>query len=371
MRLSMKSIGMAFISLASVILVSSNSFAKAQGGRDGGGGNVVVCEGKPALVLDYYNAILPTGSGKIPNLVNIDGLTEEQTVAFFLDQLGPYLGARNTLEDTLKLIGPIDTWTAAKLKDFDDAQEPYDLPEGCVRKTGAFRQNPADFASPPEMFVDPRILPLLSPSQRGVLRMHEALYYSVALDLSRYSDGDPSTATPIGARRLIRELLMQDRDFDKISKLANEVGIDWENSPTFSWGVSKRFSGEYSVFKDFENAGNNPNSKSKVSVAIDPSTYLVTIANSSIDSLPNTLTFDCSYKALADSLRSHQASGMDDPNRYLECKSKSTDPVGKKDRLILNVFFKSSGEKYRDYLGFTFKRGEKSSWDFVEPIKDK
>jgi len=149
------------------------------GGEVSHGGLVVSCEGKPAVTLDYYNADLPSIGGGA-SLVDLSRLTEDQVVQWVRERLihstlGPL--SVTQFDEALAAIGPTNSWIAADLKSIDDAKEPYLLPTGCVKMTGAIRQDST-------VYGDPVTLALLDPTQKGLLRAHEALYYASNQDNS-------------------------------------------------------------------------------------------------------------------------------------------------------------------------------------------
>ena len=195
----------------------------AQGGSYGGGGNVVLCEGQPAEVLDYYNAKLPTladfKNGKTRQLIDLSKMDEEETVKMIYEKLGPFLTFRGQLKNALKRIGPMQNWIAADLKQVDDSAEPYMLPKTCSRATAAFRQNPVNHGiDPVTMYVDPSIEALLSPSQKGILRLHEAFYLISSLP----SIWPRHTSTEV--RHLMRELLKKESDVQALKRFIGEIG---------------------------------------------------------------------------------------------------------------------------------------------------
>ena len=93
-------------------LFSLHGFAKT-GGSYGGGGNVVACENEPAVVLDYYNAVLPDLNEFKKNIkheiIDISNLTEEETIQKVSEQLGSMLKFRIYLKKAIETIGPIDS----------------------------------------------------------------------------------------------------------------------------------------------------------------------------------------------------------------------------------------------------------------------
>lgn len=145
---------------------------ESQAGRESHGGNVVICKGAPAVILDYYHATLPTLGNQPPQLIDITGRSSEQAIEAVmnrLDSLGFFTFKKQILT-ALEQIGPMKNWISADLKQVDDSNEPYFLPAGCERRTAAIRQSGV------VMYGDPAIINLLSPAQQGLLMLHEALY---------------------------------------------------------------------------------------------------------------------------------------------------------------------------------------------------
>jgi len=192
------------------LLVLSH-FAFAVDGREGHGGITVFCNGQPPVLLDYFNASLPTIDGPRPDLLPIEGLSEEETIALFnakLDKLG-FNDFRLQIEEALKKVGPINTWIASDLKQMDDSNQPYNLPPGCEPRTAAIRQKYNI------MYGDPTVIKALSPAQRGVLRWHEAVYWKV----NNGSWGNPDESSE-GVRVFMREFL---KSVSTKENLANEI----------------------------------------------------------------------------------------------------------------------------------------------------
>ena len=182
----------------------------AHAGFGAHGGNVVQCQGKPAVVLDYYHAGLPTIGEMAPELVDFSGLSAEQTteavVKLIRDQ---YFGKfADQLEENLVKIGPIKKWIQADLKQVDDANEPYLLPASCVRKTAAVRQQNVI------MYGDAAVIGSLYPAQQGLLLVHEALYLLSGQETSE------------SVRSLMRELLQRKPAREILRSAIHQVGGD-------------------------------------------------------------------------------------------------------------------------------------------------
>lgn len=178
-------------------------------GREGHGGITVFCDGQMPVTLDYFNASLPTVNGPRPDLLAVDGLSEDQTIELLkskLTQLG-FDDFKRQVEEGLKAVGPIDTWIASNLKDMEDSNEPYHLPPGCRPRTAAIRQN---FGV---MYGDPEVIAALSPAQRGLLRWHEAVYWHV--NFVRIETRNESSE---GVRVFMREFLKRNSAYQDLAK---------------------------------------------------------------------------------------------------------------------------------------------------------
>ena len=157
-----------------VFLLTARAFASDGVGAHGG--NVILCQGKPTVTLDYYNAALPTPLGPA-DIIDVESMTFDQVVEFFSNRLvGTALGLK--LERAAEVLGKFNSWRVADIKDIDDANEPYIPAPNCERKTGAIRQG--DF-----IYLDRTILPQLSQAQRALLYLHELLYFIKGGDSSQ------------------------------------------------------------------------------------------------------------------------------------------------------------------------------------------
>jgi len=138
--------------------------------KTGNGGNIIRCSGQLPVVLDFYNATIPTLGAPAPTLVDISQYTSDQVVDFFKFRFTSFPYFQHQFEDALKAVGPMDTWLSANLKNTKDANETYHLPQGCSQEQAAVRQGTV-------MYGDPDIINSLVPAQKGLLLVHEALYY--------------------------------------------------------------------------------------------------------------------------------------------------------------------------------------------------
>jgi hypothetical protein len=186
-------------SLWNLVLVSS-----AWAGIGTHGGNVVVCDRGEPLVLDYYHATLPTLSGGRPTLISTDRMSQDEVVALIVRRLSNSVFALE-FEAALAKLGSPEGWIATSLQQVPDSDEPYILPPGCQRLTGAARQGE-------EMYVDPQIYRELSPAQRGFLIAHEALYFA----------SKQGTSTHV--RELMRVLLASRDDTPAFVRAVQKLG---------------------------------------------------------------------------------------------------------------------------------------------------
>jgi hypothetical protein len=183
--------------LFAISLFGAFSTAAQAGGDVGNGGNTVTCVGEPAVLLDYYQATLPTDrepSG--PALIEVQSADPGAVLKTIRKRLGdasPLFAYR--FEQALGKLGPLDTWLNTNLKDAGDSGEPFPLPKNCMRGQVAIRQQET-------MFKDPVEQSKLSSGQLDLLQAHEALYYLA-------EQKGFSTSAPV--RVLIRQLL--DKEF--------------------------------------------------------------------------------------------------------------------------------------------------------------
>jgi hypothetical protein len=177
------------IALSIASLSAAPSFAGETGTH---GGNTVSCRGKPTVLLDYYQAALPTTDGLQPTLIDVDGAKPGEVLDAISNRLktaAPYFFPQ--YQAALNMLGPVSDWTATNLKDSHDAGEAFHLPKGCSKGQVAIRQEN-------HMFADPVQLAKLSAGQQDLLRVHEALFYLAS---------QKGFATSAVVRTLIGELL--------------------------------------------------------------------------------------------------------------------------------------------------------------------
>ncbi|MGE0527533.1 MAG: hypothetical protein AB7G93_05595 [Bdellovibrionales bacterium] len=175
----------------------------AHAGVGAHGGNTVICTGEEAVTLDYYNASLPTVGGPA-DIVDIRGWNQDQIVEFVRSRFEGSL-FQQLFDEAMMKFGPLSSWPLASLKDVDDGGEPYFLPDHCKRVTGAVRDGNT-------IFIDPTIISQLSEAQRGLLYVHEMLYWI---------SGENSSA-PV--REMLRTLLRQSPSASEIATAVQLVG---------------------------------------------------------------------------------------------------------------------------------------------------
>lgn len=197
------------LSMLTVFSVCSGAFAGESGAH---GGNAVACPGQPAVVLDYYNAMLPTvGNPNGPRLIDVDQMSTQAVIEYVKAKLSKTALAKD-FDNALEEIGPIESWTAtasADLKDTGDSNEAYNLPINCSKLQAAARQGSI-------VYGDPKVIALLSEGQRGILVVHEVLYY--------IAENQKGAKTSEQVRPLIRTLLNTSSADEDIFKAVNRFG---------------------------------------------------------------------------------------------------------------------------------------------------
>ena len=194
-------------------LVQTPAFAGS--GAESHGGQVVFCPGAAPVLLDYYQATLPTEAGGTPELTDISKMSAQDVLDLFKNRLAysnlwyPYFRA-------LEVLGPVDSWLEGNLQSVPDSDPAYTLPPNCSLQQLAVRQDST-------MYVDPKILAQISPAQQGLLMAHEALYY-----VAQQNGHDSS----VEVRMVIRNLLLKNENEVALSKSVHELGSTffwWEN----------------------------------------------------------------------------------------------------------------------------------------------
>ena len=193
------------ILIAGILLGTLNAF----GGVITHGGHAVDCQGKKLVILDYYDAALPTRANPAPAL-DVESMTAQQienlietrlktASIFYADQ---YAEAKKTL-------GGTETWGLINLGRVGDSNEPYFLPPDCSLKQAAVRQGL-------NMYLDSVIGPALSPAQAEILRAHEVIYHL----------GNKATKifTSEKVRTVIRQLVAKQPNYELLKQSIAALG---------------------------------------------------------------------------------------------------------------------------------------------------
>lgn len=186
------------VSLLSLICFSAHAGVGAHGG------NAVMCPAKETVTIDYYDASLPTVGGPA-DIVDLAAWTQDQVVDFIRSRFNgsPF---QDVFDRAVLKFGSMDRWPLADLKAIDDGGEPYFLPKDCRRVTAAARQDNT-------IYVDPAVITLLSPAQRGMLYVHEMLYW-----ISRKDSSAP-------VREALRILLLKNPTPSAIAEAVHLIGL--------------------------------------------------------------------------------------------------------------------------------------------------
>ena len=245
-----------------------------RGNDVGHGGNSVICGNDSPVVLDYYNATLGTLGGSLPTLVDLSGLTADQTIQLIRKQLIYRFNFLDALDKALANIGPMTNCISTDLKQVDDSDEPYYLPAGCALKTAAIRQDPF------QMYGDPSVINAMAPSQQGLLMLHEAFYLMAA------SHG---ATTSTSVRNFMRAVLVKnpvpailDSTISDLGEMATSYeGSVHPQSGIYSWSDSAQSSTSAPVVRQYQ-------------VAVDVATSQIHVINS-LNGFPVDVIADCSH----------------------------------------------------------------------------
>ena len=203
------------ISFGALLMFAS---VQAWGGIGAHGGLAVSCPSQPTVMLDYYNASLPTLNGGSRQLVDIASMTEAQVENLIRSRIAGTSFEVKYPRISEKL-GSFNDWIATDLRGIDDSAEPYSLPQACTKVVVAARQDDA-------MYIDPTAYSQLSAGQTGLLRAHEILYAIDGRDTSKY------------VRMFMREALLARPNPQKLAAAALGLGAVPVN-------MSKMFEGEF------------------------------------------------------------------------------------------------------------------------------
>jgi hypothetical protein len=209
-----------FYALTVLTSLSFNSIAYAESGAHGG--NVVSCTGQPLVVLDYYHAKLPT-IGKASKLVDIEKMSTDEVINYFRTKFSN-TAVKREFDLALRAIGNIDSWIStggSTLRDVGDSNEAYFLPSSCKKLQAAARQGDT-------IYADSQIIAQLSEAQKGILVVHEALYY--------ISEKLIQATTSEHVRTVIRSVLEEDSTSESIQKALLKIG-----ATPYNFLVGKKF----------------------------------------------------------------------------------------------------------------------------------
>lgn len=189
-----------------VLFFFSNVTFSKEGGDVGNGGDIILCDGQPAMVLDYFEARM----GRITKPINLIDPSQFNEADFFrfvekrlknasLKFYQKFLKAKSK-------IGKVSKWQLMdKLPEVEDSNQNYLLPKACRLVQAAVRKKH-------EVFTSDKVLDYLSGynfHQRYLLRLHEILGF--------LSDKRNKTKS-LNVRVIVKELLRQDVDLKKLKK---------------------------------------------------------------------------------------------------------------------------------------------------------
>ncbi len=161
---------------ATLLISPTLVFAQGGIGTSGGGGGVYcidpITKKETLETLDYYQAKLPYSNMPVTSLMSLKG-SEEEIINRFLRIIQDFdKNAASKIGIQVDQMR-IEYWKEANLSQYNDFGITFKFPVGCVYRQIAFRQNG-------NINIDPEMKALLSPSQRAILRLHEAIYYIVS-----------------------------------------------------------------------------------------------------------------------------------------------------------------------------------------------
>lgn len=198
-------------SAAYIFGLPSVSLAQSSPGGSGGGESVY-CKGSQPVVLDYFEANLPSNNSSENSLDWIKNKTFEEVDEYFIRSLYGYERLADALRKVQKKMGKFENWPQADVSNNhpNDAKLGYRLPKGCIRKLAAFRQDGI-------VYLDINVIKDLSPAQQAILKWHEILY---EFSSKNYSNS---------VRYVIRSLL--NKNFDQLPSLLSALNAHWYVEP--------------------------------------------------------------------------------------------------------------------------------------------
>ncbi|PIT98748.1 MAG: hypothetical protein COT74_13715 [Bdellovibrionales bacterium CG10_big_fil_rev_8_21_14_0_10_45_34] len=191
-------------------------------GQETHGGDIVICDGQPPLVLDYFDAKFDRVDGEVRNVVDPDGrdifefyrkriseIYTSQLVHRFHERLAKYF----------ELVGEPGTWKSAQFSPVSDEELPYCIVDGddvtagssckdslknCVKYQAVLRQAGMLYGWRDR-------INLLSKGQKDVLKFHESVFSYLQ---------DFEIGTPVLVRNFFTALFDKD---SKTEQLADSI----------------------------------------------------------------------------------------------------------------------------------------------------
>ncbi len=213
----------------------------AHAGSEAHGGDVLVCPGKAPVVLDYYYAAMPSPTNPQGGIVDISSMSAQQVINFVRRRIGnSYFGTQ--FERVYAMIGDISLWALAEgLEDIADDGSQVKYPMGCSLVQGAVRSGMG-------VYVDRQVAQQLSPSQIGILALHEVFYYLAV------GQGRSTSAT---VRPAIRAILQERPKMAAFAAAVKDMGWDYSLLGKMSGGLYNPFPwGETAFAILYQNAQN-------------------------------------------------------------------------------------------------------------------
>jgi hypothetical protein len=191
-----------------VLLSGGVSGSYAYAGNSAHGGDVVYCAAQPPVILDFYQAKLPTVGGHFRHIVDMTGWSKLETLRWVDHRLQQFVYFYQTYRARAQLVGDTSAWIDTNLNDAGDSGEPYPLPHDCTKKRAATRQDDL-------LFGDGEVIRSLSPAQEALLIVHERLY--AMLPPPNPFGGTPEP-TSVPVRKLMTEILDLDVDTEGLAR---------------------------------------------------------------------------------------------------------------------------------------------------------
>lgn len=201
MNVELKKIYLAILGIAISGQILSND-------KIGNGGDVVLCAGRNAQILDYYEASLKRVGGETYKVIDVDKMKRDEVVDYVVNKLSAYPGLKLDLVEALNKIGNVSDWIESEsaVSEISDSQEAYVLPPQCKLLQIAVRQNQT-------VFVAPEATNKISDGQLGVLSLHESIYFLGA---------EKKHVNSIKSRNLLAGLLKLDLPKSKLDVLVED-----------------------------------------------------------------------------------------------------------------------------------------------------